>query len=145
MYFKLMFDLMTRPFQADITRVITFSTWITKPACAPTPTRASPKGFHPLASHHGNNPEKMDKLVKIQNYHTQVFAGFIKKIGATKEGNGTVLDRARFLLQQRYEQQRSPQQRSAAVGDPGTRQRENQRRPAPEVSWKDSRHGELLS
>jgi hypothetical protein len=53
--------------------------------------------FHPL-SHHGNNPQKMDKLVEIQKYHTQVFAGFIKKIEAAKEANGTVLDHSTILF-----------------------------------------------
>jgi hypothetical protein len=40
----------------------------------------------------------MDKLVQIQQYHTQVFAGFIKKIEAAKEGNGTVLDHSTILF-----------------------------------------------
>jgi len=53
--------------------------------------------FHPL-SHHGNNPQKMEKLVQIQKYHTEVFAGFIKKIEAAKEAGGTVLDHSTILF-----------------------------------------------
>jgi hypothetical protein len=40
----------------------------------------------------------MDKLVEIQKYHTTVFAGFIKKIEAAKEANGTVLDHSTILF-----------------------------------------------
>jgi len=94
-YFKLMFDLMALAFQADITRVITIS--LDREASMRTYTNLSiAEGFHPL-SHHGNNPGKMDKLVQIQRYHTEVFAGFIKKLEAAKEGTGTVLDHSTIL------------------------------------------------
>jgi hypothetical protein len=95
-YFKLMFDLMALAFQADITRVITLS--MDREASMRTYTNLGiAEGFHPL-SHHGNNPQKMDKLVEIQKYHTQVFAAFIKKIEAAKEANGTVLDHSTILF-----------------------------------------------
>src|SRR5579862_5570266 len=95
-YFKLMFDLMALAFQADITRVITLS--MDHEASMRTYTNLSiAEGFHPL-SHHGNNPAKMDKLVQIQKYHTEVFAGFIKQIEAAKEGDGTVLDHSTILF-----------------------------------------------
>jgi hypothetical protein len=95
-YFKLMFDLMALAFQADITRVITIS--LDREASMRTYTNLSiAEGFHPL-SHHGNSPAKMDKLVQIQKYHTEVFAGFIKKIDAAKEADGTVLDHSTILF-----------------------------------------------
>src|SRR5215510_6403794 len=95
-HFKLMFDLMALAFQADITRIITIS--LDREASMRTYTNLGiAEAFHPL-SHHGNNPQKMDKLVQIQNYHAQVFAGFIKKIEAAKEGDGTVLDHSTILF-----------------------------------------------
>ena len=95
-YFKLMFDLMALAFQADITRVITFS--MDREASMRTYTNLSiAEGFHPL-SHHGNNPQKMDKLVQIQKYHTEVFAAFVKKLEGTKETDGTVLDHSTILF-----------------------------------------------
>ena len=95
-YFKLMFDLMALAFQADITRVITIS--LDREASMRTYTNLSiSEGWHPL-SHHGNNPQKMEKLVQIQKYHTEVFANFIKKLEATKEGTGTVLDHSTILF-----------------------------------------------
>src|SRR5438874_4213990 len=75
-HFKLMFDLMALAFQADITRIITFS--MDREASMRTYTNLGiSEAFHPL-SHHGNNPQKQDKLVQIQRYHTEVFAEFVK-------------------------------------------------------------------
>jgi hypothetical protein len=95
-HFKLIFDLMALAFQADITRVISLS--LDREASMRTYTNLGiAEGFHPL-SHHGNQAAKMDKLVQIQNYHTQVFAGFIKKIEGVKEADGTVLDHSTVLF-----------------------------------------------
>src|SRR6202161_633372 len=140
-YFKLMFDLMALAFQADITRVITLS--MDHEASMRTYTNlAISEGFHPL-SHHGNNPEKMDKLVQIQNYHTQVFAGFIKKIDAAKEGNGTVLDHSTILFgsdmsnSDRHNNDPLP---SVVLGRASGKIKGGQHLKNPQ----DSRHGELL-
>jgi hypothetical protein len=95
-HFKLMFDLMALAFQADITRIITMS--MDREASMRTYTNLGvAEGFHPL-SHHGNNAQKMDKLVQIQKYHTEVFAGLIKKLAESKEADGTVLDHATILF-----------------------------------------------
>jgi hypothetical protein len=140
-YFKLMFDLMALAFQADITRVITLS--MDHEASMRTYTNlAISEGFHPL-SHHGNNPEKMDKLVKIQNYHTQEFAGFIKKIEATKEADGTVLDHSTILFgsdmsnSDRHNNDPLP---SVILGHANGKIKGGQHLKYPQ----DSRHGELL-
>jgi len=95
-HFKLMFDLMALAFQADITRVITMS--MDHEASMRTYTNLGiAEGFHPL-SHHGNNPEKMNKLVQIQTYHAQVFAKFIDRLAKAQEADGTVLDHATILF-----------------------------------------------
>jgi hypothetical protein len=94
-HFKLMFDLMALAFQADITRVISFS--MDHEASMRTYTNLGiSEAFHPL-SHHGDQPKKLDNLVVIQKYHTDMFAGFIKKLIAAKEGDGTVLDHSTIL------------------------------------------------
>src|SRR5205085_10246104 len=75
-HFKLVFDLMALAFQADITRVMTMS--MDREASMRTYTNLNiSEAFHPL-SHHGNNPQKQDKLVQIQRYHTAVLATFIE-------------------------------------------------------------------
>jgi hypothetical protein len=94
-HFKLMFDLMALAFQADITRVVTFS--MDREASMRTYTNLGiAEGFHPL-SHHGNNAQKMDKLVEIQRYHTEMFAKFVDRLSKAKEGDGTVLDHSTIL------------------------------------------------
>ena len=95
-HFKLMFDLMALAFQADITRVITFS--MDREASMRTYSNLGiSEAFHPL-SHHGDNPQKQEKLVQIQRYHAEVFAGFIKRLSTAKEGEGTVLDHSTILF-----------------------------------------------
>src|SRR5438552_3639250 len=95
-HFKLMFDLMALAFQADITRVITFS--MDHEASMRTYTNLGiAEGFHPL-SHHGHNPGKMDKLVQIQKYHTEVFAKFVERLAKAQEADGTVLDHSTILF-----------------------------------------------
>ncbi|HEX4277005.1 MAG TPA: DUF1552 domain-containing protein [Bryobacteraceae bacterium] len=140
-YFKLMFDLMALAFQADITRVITLS--MDHEASMRTYTNLNiAEGFHPL-SHHGNNPQKMDKLVEIQKYHTQEFAGFIKKIEASKEGSGTVLDHSTILFgsdmsnSDRHNNDPLP---SVILGHANGKIRGGQHLKYPQ----DSRHGDLL-
>jgi len=140
-YFKLMFDLMALAFQADITRVITFS--MDREASMRTYTNLGiSEGFHPL-SHHGNNPQKMDKLVQIQNYHAQVFSAFIKKIEAAKEADGTVLDHSTILFgsdmsnSDRHNNDPLP---SAILGHANGKIKGGQHLKYPQ----DSRHGDLL-
>jgi hypothetical protein len=95
-HFKLMFDLMALAFQADITRVITFS--MDHEASMRTYTNLGiAEGFHPL-SHHGNNPQKQDKLVQIQTFHTLVFSKFVERLAQAKEADGTVLDHSTILF-----------------------------------------------
>ena len=64
---RLMFDLQVLALQADITRVITFQ------LARETSTRSYneigvSEPHHPL-THHGNDPEKIAKMAKINEYH----------------------------------------------------------------------------
>jgi len=94
-HFKLVFDLMALAFQADITRVITMS--MDREASMRTYTNLSiSEAFHPL-SHHGNNPNKIVQLTKIQRYNMEVFAGFLDKLSKTPDGDGSILDHAVFM------------------------------------------------
>jgi hypothetical protein len=94
-HFALMFDLMALAFQADITRVVTIS--MDREASMRSYTHLGiSEGFHPL-SHHGNDPTKLDKLVDIQRYHTEVFARFVERLASAGEAEGTVLDHSTIL------------------------------------------------
>ena len=92
---KLMFDLQVLAFQGDITRVTTFQ------LARETSNRTYPEigvndPHHPL-SHHGNDPDKIARMAKINTYHVSLFAGFLEKLKATPEGTGTLLDHSLFL------------------------------------------------
>jgi hypothetical protein len=94
-HFALMFDLMALAFQADLTRVITFS--MDREASMRTYNNLSiSEAFHPL-SHHANDPGKQDRLAVIQTYHTKVFARFIERLVKTPEGDGSLLDHSMVL------------------------------------------------
>src|SRR3954470_3016898 len=87
---RLMFDLQVLAMQGDVTRVITFQ------LARETSNRAYPEigvsdPHHPL-SHHGNDPAKIERMSKINAFHVSLFAGFIAKLAATPEAEGTLLD-----------------------------------------------------
>ncbi|GAB5559680.1 MAG: DUF1552 domain-containing protein [Synoicihabitans sp.] len=92
---RLMFDLQLLAMQGDITRVFSFQ------LARETSTRAYPEigiddPHHPL-SHHGNDPAKIERMAKINQFHLSLFAEFIEKLGATPEGNGSLLDTSLFM------------------------------------------------
>ena len=55
------------------------------------------EAFHPT-SHWGGFPERVANLRLIQNYHTAVFAKFVKRLAEMREGDGTVLDHSLILF-----------------------------------------------
>ncbi|MGB7347493.1 MAG: DUF1552 domain-containing protein [Pirellulaceae bacterium] len=92
---RLMFDLQLLAFQGDITRVVSFQ--LAREASTRTyPEIGVPEPHHPI-SHHGNNPEKLEKLAKINQFHVSLFAEFLEKMAATREGNGSLLDHSLYL------------------------------------------------
>ena len=92
---RLMFDLQALALQGDITRVITFQ--LTRELNNRTyPEIGVPDPHHPL-SHHGNDPEKLAKLAKINTFHVSLFAQFLETLNATPEGNGSLLDHTVYL------------------------------------------------
>jgi hypothetical protein len=95
-HMKVMFDLMALAYQADLTRIITFS--LDREASMRSYQNLGiSEAFHPL-SHHGDQEEKLEKLTKIQNFHTQMFARFIEKLSTAQEADGTVLDHSTILF-----------------------------------------------
>jgi hypothetical protein len=49
-------------------------------------------------SHHANDLEKLNRLAKIQTWHVEKFAEFLKKMAETPDGQGTLLDHAIFMF-----------------------------------------------
>ena len=55
-----------------------------------------PDSFHPV-SHHANDLDRINKLVKIQTWHMEKFAEFVKKMAETPDGQGSLLDHSIFM------------------------------------------------
>ena len=92
---KMMFDLQVLAFQADITRVITFQ--LARELSNRTyPEIGVPDPHHPT-SHHGNDPEKLAKIAKINSFHVSLFAQFLEKLKSTPDGDGSLLDNTVYL------------------------------------------------
>jgi len=92
---RLMFDLQALALQGDITRVITFQ--LARETSNRTYAEIGvPEPHHPL-THHGNDPEKIAKVAKINQFHVSLFAGFLQKLESIREGNGTLLDHVLYL------------------------------------------------
>jgi hypothetical protein len=92
---KLMMDLLVLAYQTDMTRVSTFMLAREVSAHA-YPEIGVPDSHHPV-SHHQDEPAKLERLHKINEYHFQQFAYFVKKLASTKEGDGTMLDNTLLL------------------------------------------------
>jgi hypothetical protein len=93
---RLMFDLQVLAMQADVTRVITFQ--LAREASTRTyPEVGVPEAHHPT-SHHGNDPEKLAKLAKINAFHVSLFAYYVQKLKSTPDGDGSLLDHSMILL-----------------------------------------------
>ncbi len=90
-HIRLMGDLMTLAFQADVTRVCTFVV-LNEGSNKPYPFIGVPEGHHDL-SHHGGDKSKMAKIAKINTFHVQQLAYILGRMKAVKEGDGTLLDR----------------------------------------------------
>ncbi len=78
---KLMFDLQVLAYQTDLTRVTTFM--LAREFSGLTyPQIGIPDAHHPL-SHHGQDPEKLAKLAKINQYHFSLLTHLIERLHTT--------------------------------------------------------------
>ena len=94
-YAHLMIDLLVLAYQADLTRVAAFM--LAKEISGRTfPEIGVSDGFHGL-SHHGNDPEKMAALAKVNAHMTSMLAYFLGKMQASPEGTGSLLDHGVIL------------------------------------------------
>jgi hypothetical protein len=94
-HISLMFDLMGIAWQANLTRVSTMMMAAEISMLTYNQIGVS-DAFHPV-SHHQNNPEKIDKVAKIQTYHSVVFAKFLDKLKNIPDGDGSLLDHSILL------------------------------------------------
>jgi hypothetical protein len=91
----LMFDLLALAFRADLTRVVSYI-MVAEGTNRTYNHIGVPDAFHPV-SHHANDLERIQKLVKIQTWHVEKFSEFVTKMAATPDGDGSLLDHSIFM------------------------------------------------
>lgn len=94
-HLRLMCDILVLAFQTDSTRIATFM------LANEGSNRAYreidvPDGHHDL-SHHGGNAEKLDKIRRINRFHTAQLAYLLEKMKSIPEGEGTLLDHSMIV------------------------------------------------
>jgi hypothetical protein len=95
-HMRLMFDIVHLAWQANLTRVTSYM-MAAEVSNQPYNFIGVSDAFHPL-SHHQNNQQKLDRLARVQAYNTEVFAGFVKKLAETPDGENTMLQNSLLLF-----------------------------------------------
>jgi hypothetical protein len=92
---KLMFDLQTIAFAADVTRVFAFK------LSRDVSNRVYPEtgvttGFH-ISSHHNDREDRILDFARINKYHVSLVPYFLEKLKSTPDGDGNLLDNSVIL------------------------------------------------
>ena len=95
-HIRTMFDLLVLAFQTDTTRLSTFM------LAHDGSNRSFPEigvpDAHHFLSHHQKDPQKLDKIAKIDQFYMRQFGYFLDKLKAIKEGEGTLLDNSMIVF-----------------------------------------------
>lgn len=94
-HFKLMSDMLTIAFQADLTRTATFI--VGREGSNRSYREIGIAEGHHNLTHHRNNAEMIEKVAQINCYHVRTFAAWMEKMKAQKEGDGTLLDNSMIV------------------------------------------------
>jgi hypothetical protein len=92
---KLMSDLMVIAYQTDMTRVVTFM--MAREGSNRSYRSIGVADGHHSVTHHQNDPDKIEKTMKIDQLHTKTFAYLIERLKATPDGDGSLLDHSMVL------------------------------------------------
>lgn len=93
-----MFDLLAVAFQADLTRVFTFM-MARDVSSRSFPQIGVPDPHHALshAANRDKDPATTARFVKVNTYMVDMFAQFVKRLNATPDGEGNLLDHSLVL------------------------------------------------
>jgi hypothetical protein len=94
-HLDLMFDLQVLAFKTEITRIATLML-ARENSNTRFPRSGVNEGFH-NASHHSNERRNMDSFARINHYHVALLANFLRKLEATPDGDGNLLDHSMIL------------------------------------------------
>jgi len=95
-YTKLMIDMQVVAWQTDMTRVASFM--LGRDGSNRAYREIGISDGHHSISHHQSDPEKLDKLMKIDELHVSMFAYLLEKLRTTPDGDGTLLDHSLVLF-----------------------------------------------
>ena len=90
------FEMIALSWQTNRTRVATLK-MVEEASMRTYPNLGVHEAFHPT-SHWGGFPDRVANLRRIQNYHTAVFAKFVKRLHEMREGSESVLDHSIVLF-----------------------------------------------
>ncbi|MBI3210102.1 MAG: DUF1552 domain-containing protein [Candidatus Solibacter usitatus] len=94
-YFRLMADMVAVAFQADLTRIVTMM--VGREGSQRTYREIGIADSHHNLTHHQNDASMIDKVAQINTYHVDLFAQFVDRMKASKEGTATVLDNSMLM------------------------------------------------
>ena len=94
-HFKLMTDMISIAFRADMTRVVTFL--VTREGTLRAYREIGISDGHHPVTHHKFNPELMEKVTRINEYHTAQLAGWLGRMKAMSDGDGNLLDHSMIV------------------------------------------------
>lgn len=107
---RLMFDLCTLAFASDTTRVITFM--LAREGGLQTYPEAGVPEAHHSCTHHRNDPDLIEKVAKVNEFHVQQFRYLLDKLSVAEDGGGSLLDHTAAVY-------------GAAIGDPNAHDHNN--------------------
>ncbi len=87
---KLMFDLQMLAFRSDVTRV--FSMKMGRDGSNRVYADSGSKSAFHIVSHHGDNPDRIRELARINTYHVSMLPHLLQQLKDTPDGDGTMLD-----------------------------------------------------
>lgn len=92
---KLMSDMLVLAFQTDMTRVFTYM--LAQEGSNRSYRMIGVSDGHHSVTHHQNDPEKIAKTIKIDEYHVKLFSYLVDKMNKTPDGDGSLLDHTLLL------------------------------------------------
>ena len=94
-HIRLICDMMVLAFQGDQTRIVTCMFANAGNNRSYRPIGVS-EGHHNL-SHHGNDPEKLNKIRRINRFHVAQLAYLLERLKSIREGEHTLLDNSMIV------------------------------------------------
>jgi hypothetical protein len=94
---RLMLDLIALAFQSDTTRISTFMFGNAVSGINFRFLEGVTDSHHEI-SHHSKDPEKLRQYALINRWHIEQYGYLLRKLGAMKEGDRTVLDNSMILF-----------------------------------------------